>query len=46
MCQCLESLSSDVNEVHRCELMSCVKGQSLPVVGQEMRSSLLFVWGE
>lgn len=35
-----------MNEVHLREMMSCVKGQFPPVVGQEMRSALLFVQGE
>lgn len=39
-------LSWDMNEVHLREMMSCVKGQFPLVVGQEMRSALLFVQGE
>lgn len=39
-------LSQDGNELHLCEMTTCLKGHNLPVIVEEMRSSLLFVQGE
>jgi len=39
-------LSQDGNELHLCEMTTCLKGHNLPMIVEEMRSSLLFVQGE
>lgn len=39
-------LSQDGNQLHLCEMTTCLKGRNLPMIVEEMSSSLLFVQGE